>query len=77
MFDILHTPATPTLIVRSDRDVWYDADHWAEAGPACETAFRNDPTVEIAVVGGALHDPLIYPAARTRFWNFVVRAAFF
>jgi dienelactone hydrolase len=77
MFEIVHTPATPTLIMRSDRDVWYDSDHWAAAGPACENAFGNDPTVEIAVVDGALHDPLIYPAARTRFWNFVVRANFF
>lgn len=77
MYDMVHTPATPTLIMRSDRDVWYDADHWAAAGPACEQAFGNDPTVEIALVDGALHDPLIYPAARTRFWNFVVRAVFF
>ena len=77
MYDMVHTPLTPTLIMRSDRDVWYDKDHWAAAGPACENAFGNDPTVEIAVVDGALHDPLIYPAARTRFWNFIVRANFF
>ncbi len=77
MHDIVHTPTTPTLIMRSDRDVWYDADHWPEATQACNRVFDNDPTVEIAVVDGALHDPLIYPAARTRFWNFVVRAVFF
>jgi len=77
MREIVATPATPTLIMRSDRDLWYDADHWPEATDACRRAFGNDPTVEIAVVDGALHDPLIYPAARTRFWNFVVRAAFF
>lgn len=77
MYDMVHTPTTPTLIMRSNRDVWYDSEHWAAAGPACDRAFGNDPTVEIAVVDGALHDPLIYPAARTMFWNFVVRAAFF
>ena len=77
MYNTVHTPNIPTLIMRSDRDVWYNADHWPEAAQACERVFGNDPTVEIAVLDGALHDPLIYPAARTRFWNFVVRAEFF
>jgi dienelactone hydrolase len=76
-FDVVHAPTTPTLIMRSDRDLWYDAEHWPAAVGACERAFGNDPAVEIATLSGALHDPLIYPEARTRFWNFVVRAAFF
>ena len=76
-YDVLHTPTTPTLIVRSDGDLWYDVEHWPEAVGACETTFRQDTSVEIVVVDGALHDPLIYPEAKTRFWNFMVRAAFF
>jgi dienelactone hydrolase len=76
-YEVRHTPSTPTLIVRSDRDLWYDIDHWPEAIGACETTFRNDAGTEIVVVDGALHDPLIYPEAKTRFWNFMVRAAFF
>jgi len=76
MFDAVPT-RVPTLIIRSDRDVWYDADHWPAATTACDRVFGKDPTIEIATVSGALHDPLIYPDARTRFWNFVVRAAFF
>jgi len=76
-YDVRHVPGTPTLILRSDRDVWYDPDHWPAAIGACEAAFRADTSTEIVVVSGALHDPLIYPEARTRFWNFMVRAAFF
>jgi dienelactone hydrolase len=67
----------PTFVMRADRDVWYDSEHWPEATDACERLFRNDPGVEIATVSGALHDPLIYPEARTRFSNFIIRAAFF
>ena len=63
--------------MRSDRDVWYDSEHWPEATDACERLFHNDPGVELATVSGALHDPLIYPEARTRFSNFIIRAAFF
>ena len=77
MFDMTAAPAIPTLIVRADRDVWYSHEHWPGAAEACTQKLKNDPTIEIASIDGTLHDPLIYPEGRARFWNFMVRAAFF
>jgi dienelactone hydrolase len=66
----------PTLVIVSNHDLWFDADHEPEARNRCRQKLRGSTNVGLFEPDGVLHDALIYEESRVALWNFLVRASF-
>jgi dienelactone hydrolase len=66
----------PTLVIVSNRDLWFDAGHEPEARGRCRQMLRGATNVSLFESDGVLHDALIYEESRVALWNFLVRASF-
>lgn len=75
-FQPLRDDKLPTLVIVSNRDLWFNADHEPEARGRCRQKLRGSTNVSLFEPDGVLHDALIYEEARIALWNFLVRASF-
>jgi hypothetical protein len=66
----------PTLVVVSNRDLWFNGDHEPEARGRCRQKLRGSANVSLFESDGVPHDALIYEESRVTLWNFLVRASF-
>jgi dienelactone hydrolase len=75
-FQPLRDDKLPTLVIVSNRDLWFNADHEPEARGRCRQKLRGSANVSLFESDGVLHDALIYEESRVTLWNFLVRASF-
>lgn len=75
-FQPLRDDKLPTLVIVSNRDLWFNADHEPEARGRCRQKLRGATNVSLFEPDGVLHDALIYEESRITLWNFLVRASF-